>query len=449
MSVVDELIIQLGLDGSGAKKGMAEAKNAINGGISNIVSNLKGLAAEFAAAFAIKATWSAYTAEADAMGKLADAMGINIEKLHSWSEAAARAGGSSEAFQQSLQALNGQLVRTGLTGQSRAKMVLEGAGIDAGEIGRTREAFDVMLDLAEKAETMSKGEFLGLGRSLGLDTGTIMLLQQGRGALKDTIQAQKELGVYTKEDARVTADWNDRIDDSAQAFKALAAVVFREILPAFTAIVKGFNQFVSFIRKHETFVKAFFVILATIITTMVIPAFVSLATAILANPLTWVITAIVALAAVIEDLVVWAQGGEAAFGEFWTSVFGSPQKAIEAFEAVKQALTDFVNKAKETGEQIIQAFKKTFDWIISAWNNIAGRLGMTKISVAADISAVDGVHGGGGRGETNNIDSDTNINNINVYTQATDAEGISRDIGGAVQNNVGRDWAQQANVGVE
>ncbi len=499
MNIVDEFVVMLGLDGSGAKKGITDVKNSLNNGIAEMTSKLKGFAAQFAAAFAVQQTFSAYTAEADALGKLADAMNMNIESLHAWSEASARSGGSADAFRQSLQALNTQLVRTGITGQSRAKGILEGVGIDAGEIGRTRDALSVMQDLAEKAETMSKTEFLGLGQSLGLDTGTIMLLAQGRDGLKEAIQAQKELGVYTKEDARVTAEWNDRIDDSAQAFKAFSAVIFREILPVFTMIVKGFNDVVSTLRRHETFVKAFFLGLAVIITGMLIPAFTALAAAIYANPLTWIVLGLAALAAVIEDLVVWAQGGEAAFGSLWAAILGSPEEAMQAFDDISKAFNTFLARVRQTADNLKMLFHEAFEFIKRMWNAVVGGLRLPSFLMADTvITGVTASNGGGGgslggnitnnaydsvtnnaynsvtnnafdnitnnaydsvtpsdalpmggaRSNVNNIDSDTNIGNINVYTQATDAEGISRDIGGAVSNNVGGYYATQANVGV-
>ena len=41
-TVIDELMIKLGLDGSGAKKGMKDAENNIKGSMKNITSTLQG-----------------------------------------------------------------------------------------------------------------------------------------------------------------------------------------------------------------------------------------------------------------------------------------------------------------------------------------------------------------------------------------------------------------------
>lgn len=337
---LDEFFISIGLKTDGVKQGMNEIESTMSQGISNITSKLGALSAAITAAFSVGQLFSQYTQQADEMGKLADAIEVDIGMLDAWGEAVARAGGTSQGFQQTLQALSGQLARQGLTGHSRAGMVLEGAGIDAGEIGRQRQAFDVLMDLAAKAEEMNKAEFFGLGRSLGLDTGTIMLLQQGRTALKDAIAQQKELGVWTKEDARITADFNDRIGDLGQVLSRFSAIVFKMILPAMTAFVRYLNQFINFLRKHETFVKAFFIGLATVITAYALPAILSFTAALLASPITWMVAGIAALALAVEDLVVWAEGGESAFDGLWTAIFGSPDEAIAAFDALQKKIEE-------------------------------------------------------------------------------------------------------------
>lgn len=337
---LDEFFISIGLKTDGVKQGMNEIESTMSQGISNITSKLGALSAAITAAFSVGQLFSQYTQQADEMGKLADAIEVDIGMLDAWGEAVARAGGTSQGFQQTLQALSGQLARQALTGHSRAGMVLEGAGIDAGEIGRQRQAFDVLMDLAEKAEEMNKAEFFGLGRSLGLDTGTIMLLQQGRTALKDAIAQQKELGVWTKEDARITADFNDRIGDLGQVLSRFSAIVFKMILPAMTAFVRYLNQFINFLRKHETFVKAFFIGLAAVITAYAIPAILSLTAAMLSSPLTWMVAGIALLALAVEDLVVWAEGGESAFDGLWAAIFGSPEEAIAAFDRLQKKIEE-------------------------------------------------------------------------------------------------------------
>ena len=188
----------------------------------------------------------------------------------------------------------------------------------------------------------------------------------------------KELGVYTKEDAKVTADYNDAMANLGKAFRSFAGIVFRMVLPGVKKIIDAFTQGVVFLRKHETFVKAFFLMLATLITTMVIPAFVKLAAAIYANPLTWLVAAIAAIALAIEDLVVWAEGGESAFADFWAAIFGSPEEAQQTWENVKNAVSEFIDSAVNGFNEFIQMCGKVIynmTHIGETWDIIAGAIG--------------------------------------------------------------------------
>ena len=394
---IDELFISLGLKTDGVKKGAKEAESAISGMTSSIVAKLGVLSAGAAAALSIFSRFGEYVAQADAMGKLADALDVDIEKMHAWGEAAARAGGSVEGFQGSLQSLTAQLARQATTGTSRAARLLEGVGIDAGEVGRQRQAFDVMMELAEKAETMGKQEFFGLGRSLGLDQGTIMLLQQGRAALKEQIRLQKEFGVYTKEDAKVTANWNDRVADFGQVMKSFSAIIFRMVLPAMTKFVEYVNKAVAFLRKHEKFVQAFFIGLAAVITGVLLPALAKMAAAWLANPMTLTIMAIVAalalLAAVIEDLVIWANDGPSAFAGLWESLFESPEKAREKWEELKQAGEELFNVVLEYAPKILRAFvswQNPLSTIVGLFQGIYDAWTFLKDSLQAGIDFLSG-----------------------------------------------------------
>ena len=392
-NVLDEFLIALGLKSDGLKKGMKDAENTISQGVSSITSKLGALGAAFTAAMSIGTAFNQYVQQADAMGKLADAIGANIEKIDAWGEATARAGGSSEAFQATLQSLTGQLARQATVGTSRTAKLLEGAGIDAGEIGRQRKAFDVLMDLARKAGEMSKEEFFGLGRSLGIDQGTIMLLQQGETVVKDQLHLMKELGVYTKEDARVTAEYNDAMANLGKAFRSFAGIIFRMILPGVKKVIDVFTQFVVYLRKHETFVKAFFITVATLITTMLIPAFVKLAAVILANPLTWVVVTIAALALAIEDLVVWAQEGESAFGDLWTKIFDNPENARDIWDNLQKSAQEFFDKLPEYLAQISGFFEAIakYDQIISTpFKVLTEDLKISKDSIEKLKAAGDG-----------------------------------------------------------
>ena len=323
------------------------AGNSFGNMTEGLKSKVMGLASAFTALYGIQQTFTSYLSEADQIGKFSNMIGANIEDVHAWGKAVELSGGTMEGFQGSLKNLQTQLAKIATTGNSRILPVLQSMGIDPGGQGRMRNAFEVMEEIAGAMEKMGKAESLGKGSLLQFDTGTIMALQQGRDVIGDMVMRLKELGVYTKEDAEITAQFNDAILISKMGFMGLAGIVFRWVTPAFTGIVDGFTQFVGYLKQHEVAVKAFFTGLATVITAKLIPAFASLFKNLAKNPYTWVVIGLAAIAIAIEDLYTWAHDGDAAFGEFWESIFGSKKDALQFFEDMKGLANDLLYIVKE------------------------------------------------------------------------------------------------------
>lgn len=392
-TIIDEFMVKMKLDGKewaqdakeveqsikGVKEELKNTESAgksFGGMAEGLKGKLMGLVGAFTALYGVQQTFSSYLSEADQLGKFSNMLDLNIEDVHAWGKAVELSGGSMQGFQGSLEALQTQLAKISTTGNSRIKPVLESMHIDPGEEGRMRNAFDVMGEIQERFAEMSKTESLGKGKLLQFDTGTIMFMQQTREATGDIIQKIKELGVYTKEDAQITADFNDAITLTKLGFVSFASIIFRMVTPALQGIVDGFTSFVSYLRRHEVAVQSFFIMLATLITARLIPAFLTLAKTVAKNPFTWVIAGIALLSLAIEDLYVWANGGDAVFGEFWEAVFGSKDEALQFFKdltetviVLTKAITDAVKAWKEltTDDSVFKNLKD----IKSRWENFS------------------------------------------------------------------------------
>ena len=253
-------------------------------------------------------------------------------------------GGTAADFESTIRGLNGQLARMATTGHSRAGTLLESIGIDAGGIGRQRNALEVLQEMAQVMEGMNKDEAQGIGAALGLDSATIMLLQQGRDGMRDLIREKKESAVYTKEDAEAVKAYNVAMGGLKKNFMGIVSVLFRMVTPALTTITKYISQFVGYIRKHQTAIKAFFVMIAALVTGLLLPAFLNFFRTLLMNPFTWVILGLMALAAVIEDFVVWLDGGDSALERFWSAIFGDPETAKKNINEIKENIGQLVDK---------------------------------------------------------------------------------------------------------
>ena len=363
-TVIDELMITLGIDGKDAKKGMKEVESSVTSGMKNITASMQtglasmskiftGFGAALMGAFSIGSAFSTWKEQAAELGAVSKRLHMNIEDLQGWTGAVGKFGGSASDFENSLRGLNAQLAKMAVLGKSRTGTFLQSLGIDPGELGRQRDALAVLEDLAAVMEQMSPDEARAAGQALGFDSSMIMLLQQGRDGMKDLIRQKKEDAIYTQEDADAVKQYSVEMGKLKKNFMGIMGIMFRAVMPAFTMVTKYLGQFVAYIRKHQTAVKAFFVMIAVLLTRMLIPAFIAFTRTLMANPLTWVILALVALALVIEDFIVWLDGGESALDRFWASIFGDPATAKKNIEEIKQRFDGFIETVKYFFDEVI------------------------------------------------------------------------------------------------
>lgn len=379
-NIVDALIVTLGLDSSEYQQGMDEAERSTREfsekapreterGLNQIEQKFGGafrgifhsFIAPLTAALGTMGIFSSYTQTADRIGKTADRIGASAEDLQAFGEAAKRAGGSVEGFMGAFESLNGQLQRMqAMGGKGRLTPILKQLGISATENGKVKDTFQILRELAGASERIGKQKFAGLARFLGLDQGTIMLLQQGRIALDEVIKRQKELGVYTKQDFEITAKFNDAVSDLTQSFKQLAAPILRVITPALTTVAGWLTKIAQTFREHQGFIVAGLTVLAGILSGTLLKAVTALGAAL--APLLAPLTVIAGLGLIFDDFATYVKGGESALRGFW-SAFGTPKELQESAQAVTDWATSIwdtvSNLALDIAAEMIVAFH---DW---------------------------------------------------------------------------------------
>ena len=354
-TILDEFKIIIGIDGKDAKKGMSDVTNSVKGGMKEIKASVEtglasvskifsGFGAAIVGAMSIGSAFGTWKEQSAELGAVSRNLKMSMEDVQGWTGAMGKFGGTAADFESTIRGLNGQLARMATTGHSRAGTLLESIGIDAGGIGRQRNALEILQEMAGVMEGMSKDEAQGIGAALGLDSATIMLLQQGRDGMRDLIREKKESAVYTKEDAEAVKAYNVAMGGLKKNFMGIVSVLFRMVTPALTTITKYISQFVGYIRKHQTAIKAFFVMIAALVTGLLLPAFLNFFRTLLANPFTWVILGLMALAAVIEDFVVWLDGGDSALERFWNYLFGDPETAKKNINEIKKNIGQLVDR---------------------------------------------------------------------------------------------------------
>lgn len=476
-TVIDSFMITLGLDPTDFNKGIDEADKKTESFASKLTKKGTAAAAAFFSFGAIIAQVKSLAAEADAVGKVADRIGASAPDLYAWGNAAELSGGSVRGLFNSVEGLNKQLARIAVTGKSRILPFFEQLGVAVvDDSGKVRNVFDVLRDLAGAVEGMSKLESQGILSSLQLDEGTIGLLQGGRQALDDLIKRQKDLGYFTKEDTVIAAKFNDSITELSRSFRFVFLPILRFAAPALTQFALALTDVFAYMQKHGDILTMALYAIVAVVTGLLLPALWSLFTAILANPITWVIMLIAAFLLVLEDLWVYANGGKSAFEDLW-KMLGTgdevltalqtawdylKQAAQIAWEILKQILlfclmgfykivtamallvtaggAAFKAIAGFINDYLISPLKSAWEWIgnildkIPSLSSIKATISERWEQANTPIPSLQAIAAGGGGSNTN---QEINVGKIDILTAATDASGIAADMGGAISEKSG------------
>jgi hypothetical protein len=324
----------------------------------------------------------------DKLGKDADAIGIDVSDLNALQEAAGRAGGSADGITSALSSLSKEAEFFAATGKSRLLPTFKELGLSLKDNkGNAKTSTQILRELAGVFGNISKQKSLGLGQKIGLDDGTIKLLQLGQVEFDKLIAKQKDLGVASAEDAAKAAILNDELADLAQQTNFLKNKIFSFVAEGLILFFNKMKLVIDFLKKNKAFAVSFFAVVASIITYTYLPAAIKAAVA------TWAViapflamTAIVvsvaaAIALIVDEIYNFIEGNETLLGSFLSkypmienivrSVFFGISKAFTSFYDLAKFVFNLVTDDSKTfSEKISTIFNKISNIIASAGRSI-------------------------------------------------------------------------------
>lgn len=475
-TIIDSLLIAVKMDNTDLDKGLKQAESKVSSFADRIKAGAMAKFGALASVGFIMSEVKNLTAVADELGKIADRIGADAPKLQSWAVASKLAGGSVQAFYGTAERLGSELQRIAVTGKSRLLPFLESMGVATLDAtGKARDVFDVLTDVAGAVEGMDRQTSAGILKRLQLDEGTIGLLQMGKKGMQDLIRYERELGVFQKEDTVIAANYNDAMDRLTRSLNMTFLPVMRMFAPVLTEAAKAMTSAFVFMQKHSLALEIALAGIALVIGALVLPSLWSLFVAIMTNPITWIIAAIVGLILILEDLYVYAKGGKSQFEDLWKTL-GTGEEVMAAL----QGAWDFLKAAAQFAWEILKFILKDLitrflyllkfiamlgvgamnvfkaiggfinDYFITplenAWNTLK--------KIIDNLPSLDGVKdflggryeqfftpitpqlAGAGAGGNKTLE----IGKIDIHTQATNADGIAADIGKGINKNSGLYW---------
>lgn len=347
-TVVDALLVTLGVDSSGVDKGMADAQQRIGGGVKNIVSALSAPLMAALAGFSAGAAISAYTETATGLDQLSQSLGMSMESLQGWQYAAESAGAEAEEVGNFFRDMNDYIVDATTFDSGPLKDIAKELGISLKDAqGNIKATEDVTLELADAFQKAGSQKAVAFGMQMGIDPGMIQLLQKGRGEIEGLIKAQQELGGYTKEDAEIASKSKFAFLTLGKAIESATMPIARTVIPAITWLAERFTSVAKLMRENSQFIQISLGVVAAVITARFIPALYAMGAAGLRAmlPFAPLIALVAGLALVIDDLVAYINGGDSALAGFWAQ-FGTGEEILSFFKATWEAVLAGLGKMR-------------------------------------------------------------------------------------------------------
>jgi len=434
-----------------------------------------GIAASFGAlAAGVKHTAEAYFE----LQKLAEQFRSTADAVDEFRDAAGLLGISEETAIGSLKGLDVAIQDTFL-GMGRAKKVFEELGIEVTDAaGKIKPTTVVMGELAEQFKTMERGTQLRVMERLGLDASLLKLFNSDLGALQkrmaevdraagfDIDRAVKRSQEYTKASKGLSLEVNTLklyLEKLSEGFKIAAMPYFTAALKTATGYVK---DFIGYLMRHSHFVEGAMIAIGAAISYFVIPAAVAGAAAVWAflSPFLLIGAAVAAVGAafalVYDDIMTFIEGGDSMIGHViakWPiigDVVGGIVAALKGLWSFANLLWGFMSELWDSPTRAFQNFLSfVLDGIKKLLSLIPGLSSVLNLmspgapagSAAATAKQALGAAGASplaaqtstsinnARGAKN---TSVNIGTVEVKTQATDAAGISKAIGGSMQTQM-------------
>lgn len=280
-TIIDSLVVTLGLDSSGFKKGQTEVKKGLDDTRKNADQTAKDMeaAGKRAASFfgsirtellalvgvtlsaqGVKTFITNMTSDLMRLGIESRALDISAKSLDGWERAAAAAGSTAERMAGTLGNFQKTLtnIRTG-GGQDDPLF-----GALASFAGATGANFDYQNDNAEKIMRkiasnwgkLSKDAQRRFGSMFGFDNAT----QQGlaNGSLVQDADRFAKISRATDEATRKALEFNRRLQEMKQNFTAASQVLYEALIPYIEKLIPLIEKFGIWISTHGPEISKFF-----------------------------------------------------------------------------------------------------------------------------------------------------------------------------------------------
>lgn len=294
----------------------------------------------FGGAALIGGAVSSYTQEVNAISNMSSMLGMSMEEWQGWQEAAKQTGIDAENLGTRMADLGDWMQDLALHESGPLADAVKDMGVSFTDAsGKVVSLEEGMLRLAAATEGMDRQKATSLLTQMGFDEQTIPLILKGRKGIEELVRAGKEAAIYSERDRENARKMSEAWNSLTKVWTAASGTLIRILGPAFEWMASALSSFSDWVRKNEDSIKVYLAAIAGVIAVALTPALWGMATAAWAAiaPFLPFIALIAGLALVIDDLIVYIQGGESALGDFW-AIFGTGEEILARLQAMWEGL---------------------------------------------------------------------------------------------------------------
>ncbi|KPA87285.1 hypothetical protein PF66_06195 [Pseudomonas asplenii] len=281
-TIIDALVVTLGLDPSNYKKGQKEVDEGLgrlkeNAGstakemeargkqaaafVSSIKSELIGLFAVVTAGKGLTSFISDSISGTAALGRFAANLNMSARELDGWGKAAESFGGTADGVRASLQNIAGSIQEYAATGNTAVLPFFRSMDIALADgQGRAKKYTDIILEVADKFKGMTAQQALYYGRNIGIqDTGLINMMREGGASTRDLVNRFTKASGITEESVRNSQQIQKQLALVRQQFEGVGQSIYESLGPALDLLSQDLLKFSTWVSEHREDIQAFFV----------------------------------------------------------------------------------------------------------------------------------------------------------------------------------------------
>ncbi len=394
MAAIRELLVQFGVKVD--NKQLNAFDNKLNG-VLGTLREFAGPAGLLLVGRALKNWTKDLLTTADALGKQADRLGIGVEELQIWQQAAGRAGASTEdinkVFRTLARTANEAADGTATYADAFKELEIE---VENAETGALKALPDLLFEAgvalfemedATKRAALAQDVFGKSGLSI------LTIFKDGKEGAEDLLKAMRELGGgFTEDFVRQAEEVNDRMADFDFVMQGVKSELIISFLPAITETAVALSRLVGQFRKNVKGTDFFKRVLrvgligALAITAGGIAKLITRSGGLIKafGKLSAVVFRVILPLLILEDLIVFLQGGTSVLGALLENAFGteavdrfrdSVNETIDVIKLGWEGLWAFIKLVTSDGSDEAQAeFLRATDGIEEAVENLLPNL---------------------------------------------------------------------------